>query len=166
MPDGLVVTEPFSVNKSAVPPSSADLDIPRERNASFEDKVELLGCDLETLAAERGGSVRISLFWRAMAEPERDYVISILVTDEGGDETLEEVFRQPVDGLYPTSQWARGEVVRDRLDVVISQSVPDGRHRLWVRLYDPVGERFLLLTGSTDDRVRIGKVLVSAGDED
>ena len=166
MPDGLVVTEPFSVNKSAVPPSSADLDIPRERNANFEDRIELLGCDLETLAAERGGSVRISLFWRAMAEPERDYVISILVTDEGGDETLEEVFRQPVDGLYPTSQWARGEVVRDRFDVVISQSVPDGRHRLWVRLYDPVGERFLLLTGSTDDRVRIGKVLVSARDED
>jgi hypothetical protein len=90
-------------------------------------------------------------------------VISILVTDEDGDEMLEEVFRQPVDGLYPTSLWSQGEVVRDRFDVVISESVPEGRHRLWVRLYDPVAERFLQLAGSSEDRVRVGKVLVSAG---
>jgi 4-amino-4-deoxy-L-arabinose transferase-like glycosyltransferase len=160
LPQGAVSTEPFSVVKAAAPADIEALDIPRERYANFEDKLELLGCDLETTAARHGGAVRISLYWQALVDPQRDYMVSILITDEAG-EVLGEIKREPVDGLYPTSLWSEGEVLRDRFAVVIDQSIPEGRHRLWVRVWDPETRSYLRLVDSGEDRVRVGKVYVT-----
>lgn len=160
LPGDAVSIDPFSVRKAAVPPDIETLDIPRERYANFEDKIELLGCDLETIAAHQGEAVGISLYWQALVDPQRDYTISILITNEAG-EVLDEILREPVDGLYPTSLWSEGEVLRDRFDVVIDPSIPEGRHRLWVRVWDPGTRSYLLLVDSGEDRVRVGKVYVA-----
>jgi hypothetical protein len=160
LPGGAVSTDPFSVRKASVPPDIEVLEIPRERYANFEDTLELLGCDLETLAARHGEAVQISLYWQALAVPQRDYVVSILITDEAG-EVLDEIMREPVDGLYPTSLWSEGEVLRDRFEVIIDQSIPEGRHRLWVRVWDPETSSHLRLVDTGEDRVRVGKVYVT-----
>ncbi len=165
LPDGVVTAGPISVRRATVPPSVDELDIPRERQASFADQLELLGCEVGARAVERGGYVHISLYWEALVKPDLDYTVSILLTDESGNTVLDEVLRQPVDGLYPTSLWSAGEVVRDRFDVTIGESVPEGRYRLWARLYDPVSKSFLLLAGSTEDRVRLGKIYVVSGEQ-
>jgi 4-amino-4-deoxy-L-arabinose transferase-like glycosyltransferase len=165
LPGGVVASEPFAVEKAAIPPFVDSLDIPRERYANFEDTLNLLGCDLETLAAHHGEAVQISLYWQALVDPERDYIISILITNEAG-EVLDEILRQPVDGLYPTSLWSRGEVLRDRFGVVVDQSIPEGRHRLWVRVWDPSTGSYLRLVDSEEDRVRVGKVYVLPGTTD
>jgi hypothetical protein len=165
LPEGVVTAGPISVRRAAVPPNTDELNIPRERYASFADQLELLGCEVGAHAVERGGSVHISLYWQALVKPDVDYAISILLTDEGGNEVLEELLRQPVDGLYPTSLWSKGEVVRDRFDLTISESVSEGRYRLWARLYDPGSRDFLPLAGSTEDRVRLGKIYVVSGEE-
>ena len=162
LPDDVVATDPVSVKRASVPPGMDELDIPRQRNASFENKLELLGCDVGARAVERGDSVHVSLYWQAVVRPEVDYLVSILMTDDSG-EVLSEIFRGTVDGLYPTSLWSEGEVVRDRFDFQVDQSVPEGRHRLWVRLWDPQSQGFLRVVESEDDRVRLGKVYVVAG---
>jgi hypothetical protein len=149
----------FAVEKPAIPPAADSLDIPRERYASFEDTLLLLGCDLETLAARHGEAVQISLYWQALVDPERDYEVSILITDDEG-EVLDEILREPVDGLYPTSLWSNGEVLRDRFGLIVDESIPEGRHRLWVGLWDPVAQSYLHLSGSEEERVRVGKVYV------
>jgi 4-amino-4-deoxy-L-arabinose transferase-like glycosyltransferase len=163
LPGGAVSTESFSVTKAAVPPDVDTLDIPRERYADFDGKLYLLGCDLETLAAHRGEKVQISLYWQALVAPERDYMVSILITDEAGEVVLDEILREPVDGLYPTSLWSEGEIVRDRFGVIVDESIPEGRHRLWVRVWDPSTRSYLRLADSDEDRVRLGKVYVSPG---
>jgi hypothetical protein len=159
-PEGAVSTAPFSVTKAAAPPQAEDLEIPRERYADFDGELVLLGCDVVPPAVERGQPVHISLYWQAQRKPQRPYSTSIILTDEAGN-VLDEILREPVDGLYPTTLWAQGEVVRDRFDWVIGQSVPEGRHRLWVRLWDPGPRRYLSLSGSDEDRVRLGKVYVA-----
>ncbi len=161
-PQGTVSTEPFSVKRAETPPRPEDLKIPRERYASFEGLLTLLGGDVGTPAVGRGEPVPLSLYWQAQRRPPQDYVVSILVTDESGD-VLDEILREPVDGLYPTTLWRQGEVVRDRFDVVIGLAVPEGRHRLWVRLWDPDARRYLTLSGSQEDRVRLGRVYVAPG---
>jgi hypothetical protein len=138
-----------------------ELDIPRERNASFEDKLKLLGCDVGARAVKRGEGVHIGLYWQALTDPDMDYAVSILLTDESG-QVLDEILRDTVDGLYPTSLWSEGEVVRDRFDFIVDQSAPEGRHRLWVRLWDPYSQSYLRVLGSENDRVRLGKVYVVA----
>ncbi len=157
--ESAVTSKPFSVMKAAVPPSIEEIEIPRERYANFDEKVMLLGCDLEPLHAKAGDAVHISLYWQALAQPKEDYLVSVLMTDEGGGE-LHEVLRQAVDGDYPTSLWSEGQIVRDRFDLVIDSSIPIGRHRLWARLYDPSAGSYLTLADSDEDRVRVGKVWI------
>jgi hypothetical protein len=162
LPDGVVATEPISVAKAALPPSIDELNIPRVREANFDDKMELMGCDLGPQAAERGQAVHIVLYWQALAQPTEDYLYSIVITDEAGH-VLDEVFHEPVDGLYPTSLWSKGQVVRDRFDIILNESLPEGRHRLSVGLWDPSSESHLRLTGLGEEYVRLGKVYVGPG---
>ncbi len=164
LPERAVTSKPFSVMKAALVPSIEELEVPRERYANFDDRVMLLGCDLEPVHASAGDAVHISLYWQALAEPREDYLVSVLVTDQAGNE-LHEVLRTPVDGEYPTSLWSEGQVVRDRFDLVIDPSIPVGRHRLWARLYDPGAQAYLTLAESEDDRVRVGKVWVLSESE-
>jgi 4-amino-4-deoxy-L-arabinose transferase-like glycosyltransferase len=164
LPGRAVTSGPFSVMKAARPPSIEELEIPRERYANFDEKVMLLGCDLEPVHASAGDAVHISLYWQALAEPTEDYLVSVLMTDEAGNE-LFEVLRTPVDGEYPTSLWSAGQVVRDRFGLIVDPSIPVGRHRLWARLYDPSTQAYLTLTDSEEDRVRVGKVWVLSESE-
>jgi 4-amino-4-deoxy-L-arabinose transferase-like glycosyltransferase len=157
--EGAVSTELFSLQRAATPTEGEELEIPRERYADFDGVLTLLGCDVGAVAVERDEPVHVSLYWRAMKRPEEDYLVSILVTDESGG-VLWELLREPVDGLYPTSQWTSGEVVRDRFDLIMDASVPEGRHRLWARVWDPTEQRYLLVRDSDEDRVRLGKVYV------
>jgi len=157
--DGVVVSERFPVTKAATPPTIEELDIPRKREANFDDELNLLGCDLAPLQVGPGDPVHISLYWQALAKPQFDYLISVLLTDNEG-KTLDELTRQPLDGYYPTTQWEKDEVVRDRFDLFIDAFVPSGRHRLWVRVYDPNTQTYLPLVDSEGDRVRVGKVRV------
>jgi hypothetical protein len=157
-----VSTEPFAVAKAATPPSLDELSIPRLRQANFDGKLELLGCDLGPQAVEHGEAVHIVLYWRALVQPEEDYEASILITDESG-QVLDEIFREPVHGLYPTSRWSEGEVVRDRFDIIVDESLPEGRHRLSVGVWDPDSESHLRLVGLEEEYERLGKVYVGPG---
>lgn len=158
--EGAVSTAAFSVTKATRPPQLADLEIPRERYSSFDGGLVLLGCDVAPPAVGRAQPVHISLYWQAEQKPRQDYTVSVILTDEYGH-VLDEILREPVDGLYPTSVWTQGEVVRDRFDWIVSESVPEGRHRLWVRLWDPHTRGYLHVSGSDEDRVRLGKVYVA-----
>lgn len=157
--EGAVGTAFFSVTRATPAPQPGDLDIPRERYASFDGELMLLGCDVTPPAVSRDQPVHISLYWQAEQKPRQDYVVSVILTDEDGH-VLDEILREPVDGLYPATLWTQGEVVRDRFDWVVSESVPEGRHRLWVGLWDPATQAYLQLTGSAEERVRLGKVYV------
>lgn len=57
--------------------------------------------------------------------------------------------------------WEQGDVVRDRFGWVMNPGVAEGRHPLWVRLWDPSAQRLLWPSGSGEDRVRLGKVYVA-----
>jgi hypothetical protein len=159
LPDDVVSTEPFHVARSATPPNPAQLVIQRVREASFDGKLKLLGCDLSSTRVDPGDKVLISLYWQALMESQTDYVISVFVTDDNGD-VLQEVEHQPVDGAYPTSSWREGDIVRDRFDLTISQSAPVGKHTLWVRVYDPKTGTYLAVQGSQEERVRLSRIRI------
>ena len=42
----------------------------------------------------------------------------------------------PLEGDYPTSVWAAGEVIVDPRAIVLPADVPPGRYRLLVGMYD------------------------------
>jgi hypothetical protein len=117
--------------------------------ADFEGQLELLGYSLHSDSAEPGGTISLTLFWRALTEMERDYTVFVHLV--GPDESIVgQHDGQPVDGAYATSLWIPGEVVADPREVALSQDLIPGGHRIEVGVY--VGETGLRLVDGASGR--------------
>ncbi len=103
----------------------------------FGELIALPGYDLE----RAGGQVVVTLHWQALAAPGRDYKVFLHCFDPATEKIVAQRDAMPLADTYPTSRWAEGEVVSDRL-VLDMAGVPSGRYQLAVGWYDPLtGER-------------------------
>ncbi|MCL6429773.1 MAG: hypothetical protein K6V36_02795 [Anaerolineae bacterium] len=103
----------------------------------FGEVIALPGYDLE----RTGERVAVTLHWQALAAPGRDYKVFLHCFDPATEKIVAQRDAMPLADTYPTSRWAEGEVVSDRL-VLDMAGVPSGRYQLAVGWYDPLtGER-------------------------
>jgi hypothetical protein len=113
--------------------------------ATFGDTIALLGFDLTSLTAKRGESIQLTLYWQALAPPGRSYKVFAHLLDTSGNAVAQH------DGIphgwgYPTSEWHAGEIVRDRIRLLLPADTPPGHYRLFAGMYDEAtGERLPLL---------------------
>jgi hypothetical protein len=102
--------------------------------AIFGDRVLLLDADAPQSAAMPGDVIRMTLQWRGLRTMAEDYTVFVhLVGPDGrlhgqGDSW-------PVQGTYPTSQWAPGREVTDPYEVQLAPDAPPGRYRVEVGWY-------------------------------
>jgi hypothetical protein len=171
--DGLPVAtaltlEPLTVRKAAVPPSAASLGIPNPFQARVGDLFIFLGYDVSQRVLNPGQSAHVSLYWRATARPDRDYLVSTYLVDEGG-KVWPQSSRQALDGDYPTSLWEAGQVVRDRFDLVVDPETPRAVYELRVGLYDEEAQSYLPVVVSSEvsseesvpsESISLGQILV------
>ncbi|HZY41538.1 MAG TPA: DUF2723 domain-containing protein, partial [Anaerolineae bacterium] len=64
------------------------------------------------------GQWQITLYWQAVAKPDRDYSVFVQASDRDTIDSPEAIVAQadssaPVQGWYPTTLWSAGEIVRD-----------------------------------------------------
>ncbi len=108
---------------------------------SLGDGVTLLGYDLSTEEIEPGDSLRLSLYWQATSDVREDYKVFTHLAD-GQDRIWGQKDSQPVEGLYPTSHWQPGRIIRDAYDIAVPDDTPAGQYVLFVGMYAPdSGER-------------------------
>jgi hypothetical protein len=133
--------------------------------ATIDGKVELLGYDLDASEAKPGGSVRLTVHWRALAAMDTSYtVFAHLVGPDG------KIWGQkdsvPVDGTRPTTGWLTGEVIADRYEIPLRADAPPGDYVLEVGLYDAAtGARLQAVDASgqrlLDDRIILTQIHVA-----
>ncbi len=134
----------------------------RERRAEFGDPLALVGWSLPLPSEIRpGDSFTLTVVWQARHDMDVDYTaFAHLVDGEGrgwaGDD------HAPYQGLYPTSAWGAGEMVRDRFTLTVPPDAPPGLYDVQVGWYDPVSGERLPVDGSTAVRVAVVPV---AGEE-
>jgi hypothetical protein len=85
-------------------------------------------------ASLTAGSWPVTLAWRALAETERSYAVTVQLLDELGA-LVAQHDGLPDDGSSPTSSWLTGEVALDHHDLVVPVLAP-GRYTLIAALYD------------------------------
>lgn len=110
-------------------------DIPAmqvELNISFGNQMRLLGYDLSR--EER--QLRLRLHWQALRQMERDYKVFVHLFDPATEVIVAQNDAMPRQNQYPTSWWAEGEVVSDKVTLSL-EDVPPGRYRLGLGVYDP-----------------------------
>lgn len=110
-------------------------DVPNPQDIRFEGKIALVGYDIDRRAAAPGDTVRITLYWKALAPVDKDYTVFVHLLGEGAD-IWGQKDSQPQGGLAPTSAWQVGQVIRDEYEVRVKDEAPALVGTLEVGLYD------------------------------
>jgi hypothetical protein len=124
---GAVAIEP------AAPPALAEASL-QPVGAAFGDAMELAGVrapprvDASTVA-----SLTVTLGWRALAAPGKEYTAYVHLVDEAGDQVAG--FDQaPAAGRFPTQYWQPGDQVVSDFIVTLPAGLAPGRYGLWAGL--------------------------------
>lgn len=148
------------------PPAIEALDIEHPVRAYLDNKVKLLGYNIES-SFHPGHGIHLDLFWQTLQPMEEDYTVFIHLVDGEGN-IWGQKDNQPGDGFYPTTLWKKGEIVRDQYDVVISSDAPSGEYRLEVGMYlAETGERLNVLKNGVpvpDNRILLQSVAVGGAE--
>ncbi len=131
----------------------------------FGPEIELLGYDFnnelnheqddgqEGKTARPGERLPLTLYWRARQKVTGDYLVRLDLRDEEGQtRTLRE--ERPLQGRYPTTEWDKGEIVRDQEELVIRANVAEGEYQAFVVV---VG---LTLEGESVGETVVGRIVV------
>ncbi len=120
--------------------------------AKFGDEIALVGWSAqpETL---KPGTVNLTLVWRAERGMAQSYTSFVHFVNAAGDRIAQDD-HAPHNGIYPTTRWAAGEMVRESYTLVIPENLPPGEYHLRVGWYDAEGER-LPVPGSADNAVEL-----------
>ncbi len=98
-------------------------------------QLALLGYDLPAASTAPGGTLPLTLYWRAAGAPKADYSANLQLRSEDGTIVAEQSLPL-AGGTYPTSRWAAGTTVRDWQDLALGADVPNGSYHLWLALTD------------------------------
>ena len=122
-------------------------DISRPLEACIGEKVKLLGYDLAHAEAQPGETLRLTLYWQALAEMERSYTVFVhLLGPEGKIWGQRDTI--PGGGAMPTTGWVKGEIIIDKYDIPVDRAAPSGEYRIEVGLYEAqTGQRLPLCGG-------------------
>jgi hypothetical protein len=106
----------------------------RERIQSFVRGPQLVGHTLSQVEVQPGQPLSLDIVWQA-TEPMTQAFTSFLHLDANG-QRLAGDDRQPWSGLYPTSRWAPGEMVRMSYTLTLPADLPPGLYALNTGWYD------------------------------
>jgi hypothetical protein len=122
--------------------------------ASFDDKIELLGYDLDLPHGSyvgAGESFKVTWYWRAVRPVPGGQKIFLHVDGQGqrlnGD-------HEPVGDKYPTRLWDTGDIVVDEQTLSVPANYRPGEYTMFIGFYS--GEsRLAIVRGPKDDANRV-----------
>lgn len=127
--------------------------VERAYRVTLGGEVELLGIDLEGASSSGqapawrpGGSLALTIHWKALKEMERSYTVFVQLLDSQGRLVAQEDVLA-ARGERPTTGWLPGEVVSDRHTLDIPEGLPAGRYALIAGLYEALSGRRLETAG-------------------
>ena len=131
--------------------------------ANLDNKALLVGYGLAAQEIEAGGTLRLTLYWQALAEMDRRYTIFVHLLDSD-NRIVAQMDSEPLGGTHSTTEWQLGEIVRDNYGLLIAPDTPPGEYLLEVGMYYlPTLERLPVLDasgGAEDDRVVLGRIAI------
>jgi hypothetical protein len=142
--------------------SVADVPPPAQVDMAFGDAVSLVGFLTDPQVAKRGDVLEVSYYWRLESPAEGHLQATVFFTDQ--DETLQVRYGFPLwwqshelgGGLYPTSQWGVGEIVKEDYYVLVPRNIEPGLYYMRMR----VQKGTLDLTTSAAENEAAGSALL------
>lgn len=102
--------------------------------ANFDDRFELVGWSLTPADLVPGSTMQLTIVWRALQPMRARYTTFVHLEDESGRVVAQDD-HEPRGGLYPTTRWAQGEMVRETYRLRVPSAL-NGRYFLRVGWYE------------------------------
>jgi 4-amino-4-deoxy-L-arabinose transferase-like glycosyltransferase len=136
-----------TLGEVALAPREAPSDVPNPVSVNFGGTMELIGYSVSDLSPAAGDTLEVTLYWRALAPMQADYVVFAHVIDPATTTIHAGSDAQPAGWTRPTSNWATGEIVADTHTLRLNDDAPPGIFELEIGVYLAQDGRF--------DRLRI-----------
>lgn len=130
--------EVYEVGTVDLQPRPSDLDVPNPLSINFDSQIELVGYALSDLTPEAGGSLDLTLYWRAITPVVQDYTVFAHVVDPAT--TTIHAGSDAAPGGLPTSSWTPGAIVEDRHTLTVNFDAPPGIYEVEIGLYHNPGD--------------------------
>jgi hypothetical protein len=116
-----------------------EIEVPHSGRIQVGDSLDLIGWDLDRVEAQPGDRLLLTLIWSVESQPQGDYRVRVLVTDEAG-QTLDAGTFPPTNVWHPTNVWLPGQAWRGQMTIRMPIHAQPGEARLSVQLVDVGGE--------------------------
>jgi len=129
-----------------------------------EDKVQLESATFQPPQLIPGDQMKIVLTFKVLDTIPEDYIVFVHVEDVDGKVERINVDHRPVGGNYPTTQWKKGETVRDEFGFSVPQNLQIRGVNVFAGLWDPTADRRMKLRNPTQvrndgaDRILLGAI--------
>lgn len=127
----LSTAAPGVVEMSLAPPILAD-DVPESINFDLGNGIMIRSIFVEDLGDQQ---LQIVIYWESLKPVSDDYSVAVHLVAQDPPLSEQDLLDQadnkhPVEGLYPTTRWQVGELIRD--DYLIN--IPEGSHPAAIRI--------------------------------
>ncbi|HSJ59509.1 MAG TPA: glycosyltransferase family 39 protein [Anaerolineae bacterium] len=129
-PAQITTLQVLSTDRVFAPPAPQAL-----RRANFDNRVGLLGADLLPNPTAPGGTLRVILYWEALAEMDVPYTAFVHLLDANG-RVVAGHDGEPAAGARPTTGWVPGEYVTDVHEFAVPADLAPGDYVIEVGVYD------------------------------
>ncbi|MDY6878029.1 MAG: glycosyltransferase family 39 protein [Chloroflexota bacterium] len=131
-------------------------------NVNFGDQAALAGYTLDRRVVQPGETIRLTLYWRALAPMETNYSVFAHVLGVK-DQVWAGNDGWPAGGNAPTGLWKPGQVIEDVRDLAVGLTTPPDFYDIEVGLYGSGGNRLPVVAEDgrwLDSRVLLSKIRV------
>jgi hypothetical protein len=101
--------------------------------ANFGDKIELIGFDVDK-PLEAGKKATFTWYWKALEDIDENWRIFVHF-DSSKKAYRQNLDHHPLDGLYQTSRWKKGQIIEDVQHVTIKGDYPAGQAVAYIGFY-------------------------------
>jgi len=128
------------------------------------DSVELTSATFQPPQLIPGDQMKVILQFKVLDAIPEDYVVFVHVEDVDGKVDRINVDHRPMGGNYPTTQWKKGEVVRDEFGFGVPPGLQLRGVNVFVGLWDPRADRRMKLRNPAAvrndgaDRILLGSI--------
>jgi hypothetical protein len=149
------------VLRSKAHPRSLALTPAHRVEATLGQEVQLLGYTVEPEQPQAGQTLRLTLYWQALAPLPRDYTAFVHLRQPTGGNVAQADHR-PLGTIYPTTLWPVGETIRESSDLSLPPDLSPGPYQLWTGLYLlETGQRLPLENDpSGENAIQLGQIVV------
>ncbi len=148
--------EPYFLAFRVPAGAEVQVDPSHQLAVNWDDKIKLLGYDLDASTYKAGETIHLTLYYQALSGMNVSYTTFAHLWGQPNPATGGPIWGQddtePCRRGYPTSSWDVGEIVVDNLEIPISAEAPSGDYSVVIGFYQwPSLERLPVMDAASQD---------------